>query len=1177
MANRKLSVLEIVSGSEPDAIKRWVDLDPGDTVANLATVNLWTPVSVLAKTTSGALVPVALGPGSVLGVRLAGGEMAALSRDDLRTILEVAVASSGGSDAGKLVALDASGQLDLSVIPGDLGGLQEIADDPSPELGGPLSLATYPITGPGGEQLLFYGGGILWIGGKPAFLPTITDPADGEVLVWSVAQQAWVNAPPAGGGAGESNTGQNIGGGVGVFDGKVGSELQFRTVLAGSPRLSVALDDPAGEITLDVDIAQVNLGDLGNVNTAGVANGAILYYNLATSSWVVLGAGSLNQVLRVNTQGRPQWQTLPLFGLNIAGQVPGPSAADISGGRFLRADTTWADPPATGETNTGQSYGTGAAVYRGKSGEVLDFRSVKGGSSKVTTSTNTNEVLVDVNVAALPNDAGSGTGDLWSASKIAAELATKLGELVQDITPQLGGNLDVGTLSIVSGVHELLRYDTGTGQVHIGGDPLLSPDITNPVAGDVIGFDGTAWKNVAGSGGAGEANTASNQGAGIGFFHGKSGIDLQLRTLVSLTQAIAVGLDGPNAVVTLDLDLSQASINDLGDVNAATPATGALLYYDEAISAYRLLGIGGSGHVLRVSGAGKPTWQSLPVFGTDSNGQVPGPTAAEVTANKVLRADGTWVDQTGGGGGAVDSVFGRTGAVVAASGDYTAAQVTVTPTGSVAATTVQAAIAELDSEKSATGHTHPAATQSVAGFLSTADKTKLDGIETGAKADQAASEVPFTPAGNIAATNVQTALEELDGEKAASGHGHANANTTTAGFMSSADFNKLAAIEAGATADQVASEVPFTPAGNIAATNVQAAIAEVDAEKAAASHTHAIADVTGLSTALAAKLANVVEDTTPQLGGHLDVNGQVLGDGTRTLLAFSEDPSGVNYLQVANRAAGSGPVLIATGTDTNVDLHLNPKGTGKVKSDKSFDVVGDVTVSGTVDGRDVAADGAKLDGIEAGATADQVASEVPFTPAGNLASTNVQAALAELDTEKSDSGHTHAHSALTGVDADEHVPVRYVAVAGPTSTTRIGVIEESSWQTLPVDSTLVNKGSSFTVDTTNDLVTIPAGLAGTYRIVARFHGQKVDSGSWGIGIKVQKRPSGGSFADVAHGTGFATGNGNSRWGQAMVHTYVSLAVGDSIRCQRFLESIGATNGLDILAGSYVLELTRIDA
>ena len=41
-----------------------------------------------------------------------------------------------------------------------------------------------------------------------------------------------------------------------------------------------------------------------------------------------------------------------------------------------------------------------------------------------------------------------------------------------------------------------------------------------------------------------------------------------------------------------------------------------------------------------------------------------------------------------------------------------------------------------------------------------------------------------------------------------------------------------------------------------------------------------------------------------------------------------------------------------------------------------IDVTGNITVSGTVDGRDVATDGSKLDGIEASATADQTAAEI---------------------------------------------------------------------------------------------------------------------------------------------------------------------------------------------------------
>jgi hypothetical protein len=47
----------------------------------------------------------------------------------------------------------------------------------------------------------------------------------------------------------------------------------------------------------------------------------------------------------------------------------------------------------------------------------------------------------------------------------------------------------------------------------------------------------------------------------------------------------------------------------------------------------------------------------------------------------------------------VTSVFGRSGSVTAQSGDYSALQITNTPSGNISSTTVQAAIDELDSEK----------------------------------------------------------------------------------------------------------------------------------------------------------------------------------------------------------------------------------------------------------------------------------------------------------------------------------------------------------------------------------------------------------------------------------------------------------------------------------------------
>lgn len=61
-----------------------------------------------------------------------------------------------------------------------------------------------------------------------------------------------------------------------------------------------------------------------------------------------------------------------------------------------------------------------------------------------------------------------------------------------------------------------------------------------------------------------------------------------------------------------------------------------------------------------------------------AEGLVPAPAAGDSDAGKFLSADGSW-EVPSGGGGAVDSVFGRIGNVIAVSGDYNASQVTNTP------------------------------------------------------------------------------------------------------------------------------------------------------------------------------------------------------------------------------------------------------------------------------------------------------------------------------------------------------------------------------------------------------------------------------------------------------------------------------------------------------------------
>jgi hypothetical protein len=80
-------------------------------------------------------------------------------------------------------------------------------------------------------------------------------------------------------------------------------------------------------------------------------------------------------------------------------------------------------------------------------------------------------------------------------------------------------------------------------------------------------------------------------------------------------------------------------------------------------------------------------------------------------------------------------------------------------------------------------------------------------------------------------------------------------------------------------------------------------------------------------------ITDLVQDTTPQLGGMLDVNGQSIGDGTLELVKFAETASAVNEITVTNSATGTAPEIASSGDDTNIDLKLTPKGTGKLNLD----------------------------------------------------------------------------------------------------------------------------------------------------------------------------------------------------------------------------------------------------
>lgn len=241
---------------------------------------------------------------------------------------------------------------------------------------------------------------------------------------------------------------------------------------------------------------------------------------------------------------------------------------------------------------------------------------------------------------------------------------------------------------------------------------------------------------------------------------------------------------------------------------------------------------------------------------------------------------------------------------------HDASAISNVPAGTIAATDVQAALNELDTEKATTGSVSTVASDLTAHISDATDA-------------HAGTAITNTPAGNIAATTVQAAINELDSEKATTG-----SVTTVATDLS----NHLS----DATDAHDASAISFTPTGSIAATDVQAAIAEVDTEKVPTSRT-----VNG--HALSANVTVTADDVLPTQTGN---SGKFLKTNGTT--AAWDTP------------AGSGDV-VGPASSTDDHIALFDGATGKLLSDSGSTIT---DISNSIRG-DIAAgiEGATTSGI----------------------------------------------------------------------------------------------------------------------------------------------------------------------------------------------------------------------
>jgi len=118
------------------------------------------------------------------------------------------------------------------------------------------------------------------------------------------------------------------------------------------------------------------------------------------------------------------------------------------------------------------------------------------------------------------------------------------------------------------------------------------------------------------------------------------------------------------------------------------------------------------------------------------------------------------------------------------------------------------------------------------------------------------------------------------------------------------------------------------------------------------------------SISITAELANTAV-TAGQYGGSSAIPVITVDEDGRITLASTAAVLGVSDLEWHN-ANTTLQLTTNDGSVFNADIHQFGE----------LDINGNITISGTVDGRDVSTDGAKLDLIEASATADQTAAEI---------------------------------------------------------------------------------------------------------------------------------------------------------------------------------------------------------
>ena len=649
-------------------------------------------------------------------------------------------------------------------------------------------------------------------------------------------------------------------------------------------------------------------------------------------------------------------------GIDVTGDITGTgdvtitdTTADSAAGpefKLFRNSASPADADYLGQIKFAGENDAGAEKNYAKiTGKILDasdgsedgaieFAHIKGGSQTITGRFRSDsfQLLNSTDLSVSGNITVDGTVDGVDIAALNTTVGNITTDVVSDTTPQLGGNLDVNGSSIVSTSNgNIAITPNGSGKVVIDGISHPTSDGANGQVLTTNGSGALSFQSVNQLSGSGIEDIVDDTTPQLG-----GNLDVNGKDIVSVSDGdIEFTPDGTGAVVFKGVTSNGGNGAGRFKLNCENNSHGITIQGPphSAGADYTLTlpnDDGSNGQALISNGSGVLSWTTI--------------TGATNLGTSTASDSVTITSSTGNNTSISEASSSAAGVMSSTHHD----KLDGIETGATADQTdeeIQDIVGAMLSSNTETGITvtyqdadgtidFVVASQTDENFT-TADHAKLDGIEANATADQTDEEIQDI-VGAMLTGNTESGItvtyQDADGTIDFTVASQTDQNFTNA------DHSKLDGIEAGATADQTGAEIKSLYEGE----DDTNAFTDALASKLSGIEASATADQT------AAEIRTLVDNAS---------DSNVLTDALLTKLNAIE--SGATADQTSEEIQDIVGGMLSSNTESGITVTYQD-------SDGTIDF----TVASQTDENFTTADHAKLDGIEASATADQSDAEI---------------------------------------------------------------------------------------------------------------------------------------------------------------------------------------------------------